>query len=142
MKVVLDTNVLVSGLLSPYGPSADALRLVAAGQVRLCYDARILAEYEQVLRRPRFAFDLAHVRVLLREIAADGDLVQAVPLRRALPDPDDEPFLAVALAGPARCLVTGNGSHYPTAQRQGMQVLTPAQFVEWYRTEGGAQAGR
>ncbi|MBM3277488.1 MAG: PIN domain-containing protein [Candidatus Handelsmanbacteria bacterium] len=45
MRVVLDTNVLVSGLLSPYGPPVELVRLVAMGVLQVCYEARILAEY-------------------------------------------------------------------------------------------------
>ena len=66
-------------------------------------------------------------------MAADGHLVHAVPLPEGLPDPDDEPFLAVALAGQARYLVTGNLRHYPEARRHSIRVLTPAQFIQLYR---------
>ena len=48
MKVVLDTNVLVSGLLNPYGPPGRIVQLAAAGELQLCLDARILAEYREV----------------------------------------------------------------------------------------------
>ena len=51
MNVVLDTNVLVSGLISPFGPPADIVRLLAAGAIRVCYDACIFGEYREVLSR-------------------------------------------------------------------------------------------
>ena len=41
MRLVVDTNVLVSGLLSPFGPPGVIVNLIAAGRVRLCYDTRI-----------------------------------------------------------------------------------------------------
>lgn len=44
MKVVLDTNVVVSGLLSPFGPPGEIVRMTADGFLELCYDARILSE--------------------------------------------------------------------------------------------------
>jgi len=52
MKIVLDTNVLVSGLLQPFGPSGQIVRLVASGEVVLCHDPRILTEYGEVLHYP------------------------------------------------------------------------------------------
>ncbi|WP_083780258.1 PIN domain-containing protein [Kyrpidia tusciae] len=52
--VVLDTNVLVSGFVNPYGAPAVILRLAVRGQIRLVYDVRIFAEYTEVLLRPTF----------------------------------------------------------------------------------------
>lgn len=141
MRIVLDTNVLVSGLLSPFGPPGDILRLITTGTVRVCYDARILGEYSQVLRRPAFAFSPAQVDAVLAQLEADGDLVTAQPLRERLPDPDDEVFLAVALAGHADRLVTGNLRHYPVSRRHGVQVVSPRAFLEVYRQRAGADDG-
>ena len=129
----MDTNVLVSGLLSPFGPPAEVVRLVTANRVRLLYDPRILAEYQQVLARPRFSFAPSRVEALLSQIEADGELVTAEPLAEPLPDPDDEAFLAVAVTGKAQCLVTGNLRHFPAQDRQGMSVVSPREFVELYR---------
>ncbi|MDP6116974.1 MAG: putative toxin-antitoxin system toxin component, PIN family [Planctomycetota bacterium] len=133
MRVVLDTNVLVSGLLSPFGPPAEIVRLVAVGKLKLCYDARILAEYREVLARPRFGFDSGKVDDLLEQISSEGELVTATPLSRHLPDPDDEPFLEVACGTAAECLVTGNLKHFPVRRRQGMTVLSPREFVDHYQ---------
>lgn len=135
MRIVLDTNVVVSGLLRPYGAPAQIVRLVAGGDVVLAYDSRILGEYREVLRRPKFGFDGERVAALLAQIRADGVVVAASPLPVRLPDPDDEPFLEVALASGARCLVTGNLKHYPRAKREGVDVLNPRSFVELYRSE-------
>ncbi len=57
------------------------------------------------------------------------------PLPRRLPDHDDEPFLEVALAAGAACLVTGNLRHFPAATRSGVRVVTPAWCVEKMRSE-------
>ena len=92
MRIVVDTNVLVSGLLSPFGPPGDIVRLIAAGEVRACYDARIMDEYREVLSRPVFRIADDRMESLLRQIAADGLLVTAQPFAIRLPDPDDEVF--------------------------------------------------
>lgn len=133
MRIVLDTNVLVSGLLSPYGAPAEVVGLVVSGAITLCVDARILIEYGQVLARPRFAFDPDKVEALLDFIEAEAIPVMPTPLEARLPDPDDEPFLEVALASHADALVTGNPVHYPAPQCAGVTVLGPADFLAWVR---------
>ena len=135
MKIVLDTNVIVSGVLQPFGPSGQILRLVVSGELTLCHDPRILAEYQEVLLRKKFRFDPERVEALLEQIRACGIPVAARPLPSKLPDPDDEPFLEIALAGGARCLVTGNVKHFPTRGRHGIDVLSPRAFIEIYRGE-------
>ena len=133
MRIVLDTNVLVSALLSPFGPPAEVLRLVTSGTVRVCHDARILGEYRQVLLRPAFPFRTVQVESLIDQIEADGVPVAAFPLSERLPAPDDEAFLAVALAGEADFLITGNLRHFPETSRQGVRVVSPRDFLNLYR---------
>jgi len=135
MKITLDTNVLVSGLISPFGNPAEILRMISSGEIRLCFDARILLEYEEVLGRPKFQFDKTKVRALLDQIAHVGQLAAPSPLKHSLPDPDDEPFLEVAIAGKAICLVTGNIDHFPPNRRQRMRVMTPTKFLAFYRKQ-------
>lgn len=133
MKVVLDTNVLVAGLLSPFGPPGEILRMVASGTLSLCFDARILTEYEEVLARPKFRFNPEQTRTLMEHIQAEGLSVAGNPLPVRLPDPTDEPFLESAVAGKVDCLITGNTRHFPSRQRQGMTILSPREFLDYYR---------
>jgi putative PIN family toxin of toxin-antitoxin system len=135
LRIVLDTNVLVSGLLSPFGPPAEIVRLCASGALRLCFDARILAEYREVLARPRFGFDAEDVETLLWQLEATGELVVGTPLGARLPDRDDEPFLEVAVAARAEHLVTGNLRHYPRSSRAGVRVVSPRAFLDVLRRE-------
>jgi len=133
MKIVLDTNVLVSGLLAPFGSSGEILRMVFSGELTLCLDARILAEYKDVLHRPKFNFNRDYISVLLDFIKQYGHFTSSAPLQMRLPDPDDEPFLEVAIAGQVVSLVSGNRIHYPASPFKGINILPPAQFVEFYR---------
>jgi putative PIN family toxin of toxin-antitoxin system len=135
MKIVLDTNVLVSGLLAPFGSSGEILRMVFSGELTLCLDARILAEYKDVLYWPKFKFNRDHINVLLDFIKQYGQFISSLPLQNRLPDPDDEPFLEVAIAGRVVSLVTGNCIHYPTSPFKGINILPPSQFVEFYRNQ-------
>jgi len=135
MMVVVDTNVLVAGLLSPFGPCAQIVRMVSSEDLLLCVDARILREYAEVLRRPRFGFDGAKVDTLLAHIRDTSLVVASRPLPSSLPDPDDDAFLEVAVAGRAAYLITGNARHFPTVQREGVVVLSPGAFLEELRTQ-------
>lgn len=130
MRVVLDTNVLVSGLLTPHGASARVLDLTVAGELIALVDDRILDEYGAVLRRSRFGFAESDVATLLRYIATWGERTTAPPLELELPDPDDLPFLDVAVAGAAAALITGNPKHFrPVRGRHGVRVVGPGRFL-------------
>lgn len=135
MKVVVDTNVLVSGLLSPFNAPGEIVRMTSAGLLKLCYNALILSEYEEILARPKFGFDSSHVEILIEQIKACGFKTMAKPLNISLPDPDDLPFLEVAVTAQADCLITGNLKHYPISKRQHMNVLRPSDFIDFYRRQ-------
>ncbi len=137
MRLVVDTNVLVSGLLSPFGPPGRIVSLLCDGTLEPCTDARAFVEYDDVLRRPRFGNEPQAVDELLGAIRRHGLSVASVPLPRSLPHHDDDLFVEVGLAGGARCLVTGNGAHFPEDRCLGLPVLSPAQLVEVVRRTGG-----
>ena len=130
MMIVLDTNVIVSGILKPYNKAAAILRLVADGVSQLAYDLRILLEYRDVLSRPKFNFAKENIEAFLDQVEQEGLLVSVKPLGVHLPDPDDEPFLEVALSGGVIGIVTGNKRHFPKKECGGMRVLSPAEFLE------------
>ncbi len=133
MNVVLDTNVLVAGLLSPYGPCGEIVRMVSSGELTLCLDARIITEYSEVLKRPKFRFAEDKVEELLDFVVHRGRMVASAPLRNPLPDPDEEPFLEIAIAGGAACLVTGNRIHFPARLCHRVKVFSPREFLTHYR---------
>jgi len=130
MMIVLDTNVVVSGILKPFSKAASILRLVADGAIQLAYDLRILSEYRDVLSRPKFNFAKENVEAFLTQVEQEGFLASVKPFGIHLPDPDDEPFLEVAIAGRAEAIVTGNKRHFPGRKYGGVRVLSPAEFPE------------
>lgn len=135
MRIVLDTNVLVAGLLSAAGPPGWIVEAVLAGGLEPAFDEAIRQEYEEVLRRPEFGFPAERVDEILAALDRFGFVVSAAePWPIPLPDPDDEPFLAVAAAG-ASVLVTGGLRHFPVRARRGVVVLTPRELVDRLRQE-------
>jgi putative PIN family toxin of toxin-antitoxin system len=135
MIIVLDTNVIVSGILRPYSKAASILRLVATGAITLAYDLRIFSEYRDVLNRPKFTFAKEDIDAFLDQVEKEGVLVSVMPLKFRLPDPEDESFLEVALAGKATAIVTGNKRHFPKKECEGTKILSPAEFLEAFRSE-------
>lgn len=130
MRLVVDTNVLVSGLLTPFGAPGVIVGLIAAGRLRLCYDARILAEYGDVLRRSSFPFSEEDVALFLAQVRAQGELVVPEPLSIGLRHADDEPFLEVAAAAMVEFLVTGNLRHFPEGIWKGIRIVSPRQLLD------------
>ena len=130
MRVVADTNVLVSGLLSPFQPPGRIVQMISSGALQLLYDARILSEYEVVLARPKFSFDLIAVKALLDQIQGRGLPVACTPFHGLLKDETDRPFIEVAIAGSADLLITGNEKHYPRLLDRKIQVVSPRAFLD------------
>lgn len=134
MRIVLDTNVLVSGLLSPGGFPGRILDLVSTAHITVLFDDRILVEYRDVVARPKLTIKGPLASMILEGIENGGGLIPAPPLEVELPDPDDLPFVEVAVAGSADALVTGNGRHFvPLRGKIPVPVLTPAEFYERWR---------
>jgi len=138
--IILDTNVLVSGLLNPFGSPARVVDQVTTNVVQVAYDDRILAEYIDVLSRPSFGFSEKNVRDLIAHIKSSGIHIVAKPLGfKDNPDPGDLPFAEVAVEARVDVIVTGNLSHFQYLERHGVSVLSPPEFMESVgRLLGGA----
>ena len=97
----------------------------------MAFDDRILAEYDDVLSRPRLGIDRDRAQAILSYLRAQGEAVAAAPLPAgiadSMPDPDDQPFVEVALSSAARALVTGNATHYRTLTD--LSILSPSAFL-------------
>ena len=133
-RAVFDTNVLVSGFLSPAGPPGRIVEWLRAGHVRVVLDDRSANEYTEVLLRPVFQLPAAEVKLVLAAIRAWASWVEvaAEDMVRKLPDPDDAPFLECARAAGVP-LVTGNVRHFPKSIARDTAILTPTQFVASFR---------
>lgn len=131
IRAVIDTNVWVAGLLTHSGPPARLVDLALSGAVTPVVSAKILQEYEEVLVRS--ALDLPVIEVLnaLEYLKIPGTHVvhvDPIDLPGACADPDDDHFLAAAVAGRA-AVVTGNTRHFPSPPWRGIIIATPAAFL-------------
>lgn len=128
-QIVLDTNVLVSGLLSSRGAPAGILNLVINRSVIILLDTRIFDEYADVIRRDKFKFPEDAVQEILAFIRRDGLFTTPRPVACTIPDPGDLPFIEVSLHAGVP-IVTGNIRHF---KGSGTVVLTPAAFLAEFR---------
>jgi uncharacterized protein len=125
MRVVIDTNIFVSGLINSSGFPAQVVDLFLAREIQALFDDRILSEYADILYSEKLAFPIDKVSKLLEFIKHDCIYVDAKLLSIHLPDPDDQPFLEVARAGAATAIITGNLRHYPNIA----EAQSPKDFI-------------
>jgi len=127
--IVLDTNVLVSAGLKPGGaPAVLMMDWILEGTVQLVTSPRIVAEYRDVTRRPKFqryGFPPMWLEFVIQESL---QLPDAPGGSLNCPDPNDLPFLALAHQTDS-WLITGNLRHFPEDLRDGVRVLSPAAYL-------------
>ena len=126
---VIDTNVLVSAFLKSTSVPHVVLEYVFAGSIVPLYNNEILAEYKEVLNRPKFHFPKEAVEIVVAKIKEIGIHFDAILVDENLPDPKDIVFYAVTMNARAEndaYLVTGNIKHFPEKPF----VVTPRQMLD------------
>lgn len=126
---VIDTNVLVSALLKqgsvPFQVVAEAMH----GEIIPLLNSEILAEYEDVLNRPKFRFNKKAVSVFLEDLSQRAIFVDYDRIEDELPDPKDLVFYAVLMEKRKEeeaYLVTGNLKHFP----EKTYIVTPKEMID------------
>jgi len=128
MKVVVDTNVIVSALINVNGPPAKILSLILNSTVTILYDNRILFEYIEVLSRKTFGFNTEIINDIADFINHEGEFVNADYLNMEFDDETDKKFYEVYKYGDAQCLITENKKHYPDEN----SIVNPKEFLEMF----------
>lgn len=129
IRVVVDTNVIVSGVLVDEGLPASILDLAANKKITMIVSADILAEYEDVLRRPHFKIAPARIAQVISTIRKTSTLVRVRHTLAISRDESDNRFYECAEAGKADYIITGNTKHFPLSH-QGTRIVTPREFIE------------
>ncbi|OIQ60430.1 putative toxin-antitoxin system toxin component, PIN family [Neomoorella thermoacetica] len=135
MKVVLDTNVVISGLLVPEGPPGRIIDLWADGKIDVVVSPAVITEYMEVFLRPKFAkadtmeerqqllegfINLANTILVLPDI--EIDIINA--------DPSDNRFLECARTGETDCIISGDSHLLALKEYEEIPIITPGQFLE------------
>lgn len=127
---VIDTNVLVSALLTSHSDAATVkvMEKIFTGEIIPLFSQEILDEYSVVLHREKFKFIPEVVAVLLDVMKTIGQLVKPSPSNETLKDMKDLPFYEVALIKQdvKSFLITGNIKHFPTKPF----IVTPNEFLD------------
>ena len=136
IRVVIDTNIVVSAMLRSDGlPEAVFNLAIGHREIRMYFSEPVMAEYEEVLRRPRLDIQPDKVTNALARIRETGLVVTPTVSVTAARDPDDNIFLECAQSAEAEYLVTGNLKDFPrvwlttriVTAREFMEVITDAQ---------------
>ena len=128
-RVVLDTNIIVSALLQPLGPSAQIFLMCLEGALQMCVSGAIYAEYEEVIRRPRLQRSEDVAAAALLSVREKAFWVRPTEKVQACRDPDDDIFLECAQAAHADFVVTGNLKDFPTSW-EGTRIVPPRWLLD------------
>lgn len=128
MYVVVDTNVLVSALLSKHSDASTVVirEYILQGKITPLYNDEIFKEYTDVLHRPKLHLPIESVDAILAAIAERGIVIGRTKSNEVFPDPKDVVFYEVALSKEGSRLVTGNTKHFPKSPI----VVTPVELLE------------
>jgi putative PIN family toxin of toxin-antitoxin system len=128
MKIVLDTNVIVSALINSNGMPGKILALVLGGRIKILYDNRIIFEYIDVLSRKNFGFNEEIINDMIDYFKNDGEFINSEYSNVMFIDETDKKFYEVFKSGEAEYLITGNIKHFPKENG----IIIPKEFIEKY----------
>jgi putative PIN family toxin of toxin-antitoxin system len=129
IRVVFDTNIIVSAALRSGSLPDTVVNLALDKHVQLCVSEPILVEYAAVLSRPHLAIDHHNATIALKAVRDAAQVVSPVEAVTACTDPDDNIFLECAQAAKADYLVTGNQRHFPERWKKA-RIITARELVE------------
>jgi len=124
-RIVIDTNILISAILSPKGNSAQIMTLISLNELQLIFCSKILDEYTKVLAYERLKIPVQAQNKIIKGINKLGILIEPPLSTIHLPDESDRIFYDTARASGA-ILITGNMKHFPAESF----IMTPADYIK------------
>jgi uncharacterized protein len=132
VKVVLDTNVLISGIFFS-GPPHEILNAWRKELIQIVLSPEILDEYQEVARRLVEKYPSIELIPILKLIATNSELVHAAKLASPVcDDPDDDKFIACALASQSKVIISGDRHLLKKSGFRGILILSPSSFTRQY----------
>lgn len=132
MRIVLDTNVFISGIFFT-GPPYQILKAWRDGRVQLLVSPSILDEYQRIGAELALQFRDVDLKAFLDLLTVQAEIVLAPTLAPVIrDDPSDDKFLEAAVAGKAPYIISGDKHLLKLSVFQGIQVLKPRDFVQRY----------
>jgi len=132
VRIVLDTNVLISGIFFT-GPPYQILEAWRDGNLQILVSPAILEEYRRVMNELASQFEAINLDSFLDLLTLRSEIVLAPVMPRVIKDdPSDDKFLECAIAGKAACIVSGDKHLLKLSEFRGIRILTPRQFIQMY----------
>lgn len=129
-RIVLDTNVMISGLLWR-GKAYQCLLLARAGAVQAVYCQEMTAELSEKLRH-KFDFSENRIRAVIHDVRRFAERVEISDTLKVVgADPDDDKFIECAVVGQANVIVSGDSHLLDLEEYQGIPIMSAADFVDW-----------
>lgn len=136
MRIVLDTNVFISGI-SFTGPPYQILKTWRDGRVQILVSPSILDEYERIGAELALQFGDIDLKAFLDLLTVQAEIVLAPTLPQVIrDDPSDDKFLEAAVEGNASYIISGNKHLLTLSEFQGIQILKPRDFIQRYLRSG------
>ena len=130
MKVIIDTNVLISGIFFG-GPPAKILEAWRGGELQSVVSPEILEEYYEVCERISVRYPDIDIAPILFLIASNSQVVESPPLADQVSrDADDDKFMACAIASDTRTIISGDNDLLTVSWYESIQVVTPRDFID------------
>lgn len=132
MKIVLDTNVFISGIFFS-GPPYQILQAWRDNKLQIVLSQEILEEYHRVAEELVDQFPRVDLRSILELLTIKAELIPSYTLVESVSDdPDDDKFLACALASKTKVVISGDKHLLRVSGYQGVEVVMPRKFVDYY----------
>jgi putative PIN family toxin of toxin-antitoxin system len=130
MKVIIDTNVFVSGIFFS-GPPHIIIEAWRSGKIKLVISPEIYQEYQRVSESLAAQFPAINIQQIIEIVALTSEVVSPARLNATVcADPDDDKFIACALASKSRIIVSGDKHLLQVSGYHGIQVLKPREFID------------
>ena len=131
LKVVFDTNVIVSAMLHKQGVPALLVKLALSRKIHPVYSPHLMLEYDEVLRRKKFRLPKKDVDEILGDLRNVGiEVFPTQTITLITKDPQDNRILEASLEAKADYIITGNRKHFPFAKFKKTRIVTPREFLE------------
>ncbi len=130
MKIVLDTNVLISGIFFS-GPPYQILKAWQAGQINIAISEEILTEYQSVAQKLSKQFPSVDIKQILKLITIHTEIVDPQGYEVTVcEDPDDNMFISCAIVSHSKVIVSGDKHLLTISGYQGIEVCKPRDFID------------
>ncbi|MBI5252916.1 MAG: putative toxin-antitoxin system toxin component, PIN family [Euryarchaeota archaeon] len=131
MKIVLDTNVLVSAVILRNGKPFQLLKNGELGKVRIVLSRQIIEEFRKVLAEPRIGFTKREINTTIQKISSFSQIVNPkIKLKVVKEDLDDNKILECAIAGGAKYIVSGDKHILNLGRYKGIKIVSVAEMLE------------